>query len=211
MELSNTRKKCPLCGEMIQADAIKCRFCGEFIDKSAVGSNPGSSFQNPMYDDRTDDKLLIETHPSYAAIAGSFIVAIVVLTVAAFVAFGIAEPYTGWIGFSLAVIVLLWLGIKIMAIRCTNYRISADRIEYERGIFSRSTDNLDMFRVTDLKMHRTLLDRLFNIGTVEILSSDETHPVFFLVSIPNPREAYDLLKQISLSADRRRGVIHYEH
>jgi uncharacterized membrane protein YdbT with pleckstrin-like domain len=97
-----------------------------------------------------------------------------------------------------------------MMIRCTNYRISADRIEYERGILSRSTDNLDMFRVTDLKMRRTLLDRLFDIGTVEILSSDETHPVFFLASIPNPREAYDLLKQISLNADRRRGVVHYE-
>lgn len=26
------RKPCPMCGEMIQKDAVKCRFCGEIFD-----------------------------------------------------------------------------------------------------------------------------------------------------------------------------------
>jgi predicted RNA-binding Zn-ribbon protein involved in translation (DUF1610 family) len=30
-------KPCPMCGEMIQKDAVKCRYCGELFDKSLAG------------------------------------------------------------------------------------------------------------------------------------------------------------------------------
>ena len=42
----DNKKPCPMCGEMIQADAVKCRFCGEVFDpvlkkKQRRASSPG--------------------------------------------------------------------------------------------------------------------------------------------------------------------------
>jgi uncharacterized membrane protein YdbT with pleckstrin-like domain len=115
-----------------------------------------------------------------------------------------------WVGLGVPAVVLIWVGIQAIVLKCISYRISPDRIEYERGVLSRSTDNLDMFRVTDVRLQCTLLDRLWGIGTVEVMSSDETHPILYLAKIRNPRNAYDVLKRASLSADQRRGVVHME-
>ena len=37
-------KECPLCGEMIHADAIKCRYCGSCLDTDSVGRALHSSW-----------------------------------------------------------------------------------------------------------------------------------------------------------------------
>jgi hypothetical protein len=37
-----SRRPCPMCGEMIAAKAVKCRFCGEILDKSMRGALAGA-------------------------------------------------------------------------------------------------------------------------------------------------------------------------
>jgi len=113
-------------------------------------------------------------------------------------------------GIALASLVVLVLLMKTLKLKMTYYEVTADRIEWSRGIFDRKVDNLDMFRVIDLKMRRSLLDCIVGVGTVGLITTDKTDPKFTFQKIRQPRRLYDIIKKASLEADKQRGVFHLE-
>ena len=113
-------------------------------------------------------------------------------------------------GLGLVIFVLLILLLKIIKLKMTYYEVSNDRIEWSRGILDRRIDNIDMFRVIDLGLHRSLLDCMFGIGTVSLITTDKSDPQFEFEKIAKPRQLYDIIKKASLEADRRDSVIHLE-
>ncbi len=113
-------------------------------------------------------------------------------------------------GFAIAVVVILRVVYKILHLKSIRYDLSSDRIEWSRGIFNRKVDNIDMFRVIDIKLHRSLLDCLLGIGSVTLFTKDETSPVFEFEKIGRPKMVYDMIKNTSLAADRKQGVVHFE-
>jgi len=122
----------------------------------------------------------------------------------------IAGKYRLAAGVGLVILVFLILLLKMFRLKMTYYEISADRIEWSRGILDRRFDNLDMFRVIDLRLRRTILDCIFGIGTVILITNDKTDPEFIFEKIRNSRRLYDIIKKASLEADKRDGVIHLE-
>ena len=74
----------------------------------------------------------------------------------------------------------------------------------------RRVNNLDMFRVIDLSLQRSLLDCIFGIGTVTLIMVDKTDPKFVFQKVRRSRKLYDVIKKASLDADKKAGVIHVE-
>ncbi len=113
-------------------------------------------------------------------------------------------------GLGLAILVILVLFTKMSRLKATRYEVSIDRIEWSRGLLNRKVDNIDMFRVVDLKLRRSLLDCIVGIGTVTVITTDKTDPEFNFEKVRHPRKLYDAIKKASLEADRRGGVVHLE-
>lgn len=97
--------------------------------------------------------------------------------------------------------------VPVLLIRSTRYRVTSYRIDFERGLLSKSIDTLELWHVEDIKFHQTFLNRLLGIGQITVLAHDDTTPELLLQSIPNPRPVFDALKQRIITVKRQRGVI----
>ena len=97
-----------------------------------------------------------------------------------------------------------------MNVKFIVYRVTTERIETEKGWISKKIDNVDLFRVKDVRLQIGIFDRLIGIGDVGILSSDMTDPSISLRGLHDPRPLYDRLKKETVRADRRRGVVHMD-
>jgi hypothetical protein len=87
------------------------------------------------------------------------------------------------------------------------YRISNYRIDFERGFISKDIDTMELWHVEDLHFHQSLWDRIVGVGTIWVISRDETMPLLILKGVPNPRPLYETLKQRVIAVKRQGGVI----
>nr|VFK54559.1 MAG: PH domain-containing protein [Candidatus Kentron sp. TUN]VFK56818.1 MAG: PH domain-containing protein [Candidatus Kentron sp. TUN] len=88
----------------------------------------------------------------------------------------------------------------------TQYRITSDRIEYERGILAKTILNIELWRVHDILFRRTIVHFFLGLGVIDILAADETTPKLKIGPIRGARRIYDELKKARLRSARLAGA-----
>jgi membrane protein YdbS with pleckstrin-like domain len=112
-----------------------------------------------------------------------------------------------WLTLAALIIGLILIIAPVIYTRSIRYRISNYRIDFERGIVSRKIDTLELWHVEDISFHQNLFDRILGVGTIVVISHDETTPRLEMQGLPQPRPLFDSLKQRIIAVKRQRGVI----
>lgn len=85
----------------------------------------------------------------------------------------------------------------------TTYTLTNKKITVNKGLIRSSEDDILLYRIADLRLRRTLIQKIFGLGTIDVISSDKSIPELEIHNIRNFREFKDLLEE-SIEHDRLR-------
>lgn len=124
----------------------------------------------------------------------------------------------GWLrgtlaGWATLALCLVGVGLIIVLIKWvenlgTTYEISEDRLILRKGIFVKSIDEVELYRVKDVRLDFTLIAQWANIGTITVTSSDETTRDAPLVirDVDNADKRREALRRLVEAARQKRRV-----
>jgi uncharacterized membrane protein YdbT with pleckstrin-like domain len=107
----------------------------------------------------------------------------------------------------------LWMILPVWWVKYhfTNYTLTTQRLIMRTGIVMRETDEVELYRVKDLKCMRSLLNRITGIGTVqavttEVMAGQPGMLTLLLTNIRNADQVRDLMRNLTEAVRLRRGV-----
>lgn len=80
---------------------------------------------------------------------------------------------------------MMYLMFRLIYFARMEYIITREQIIIMHGVFSHSTDYVELYRVVDYSQHRSLPQQLVGLKTVTIYSGDRNNSVVSLIGIKN--------------------------
>lgn len=116
----------------------------------------------------------------------------------------------GWATLALCLVLIGFVIILVKWIQnlATTYEVTDDRLILHKGIFVKSIDEIELYRVKDVRLDFTLINQWAGIGTITITSSDETTREAPLVirDVEGARERREKMRELINTARKARGV-----
>lgn len=90
----------------------------------------------------------------------------------------------------------------------TKYTITEEKLTITSGFLSITEDDAYMYKIQDVRLTRSLSERLFRLGTITCYTGDTTHPLLVLHHIRHASEIKDFIMKSSEEARRKRRSLH---
>jgi hypothetical protein len=94
--------------------------------------------------------------------------------------------------------------------RSQRYTLTTERLKVDSGMLRQKAESLDLWRVKDVAVKKSITQRTRGCGDVEITSADATTPKVTLTWIKNPEEVAEQVRQAAREARTRHGVVTQE-
>jgi membrane protein YdbS with pleckstrin-like domain len=108
-----------------------------------------------------------------------------------------------------AIIVAWWLiaiGIYVYERISVHYELTSQRFVHKRGILVRTTDRIDVVDIDDVTFRQGIIQRMLNVGSIILLSSDRTDPNLVLRGIDEVEKVTAIIDDTRRKERRRRSV-----
>ena len=127
--------------------------------------------------------------------------------------FELKPAYRAYLGLLVWGVLLAPVGVGLILlarawylVASTRYRLTTQRLFAQTGLIAKHLEEVELFRVKDVTLRQGVLDRLLGVGTVTVLSTDDTAPELELAGIRDPLAAKEALRTAFRAARQREGL-----
>ena len=103
------------------------------------------------------------------------------------------------------------IGFFMLPWTFTVYSISKAVLTIKSGLLKTTEDDCYLYRVQDVRLTRTLGERIFGTGTVHLYTGDASTPNIKLIHIKHSQEIKDFLLDASEEARIKRRTVSMQH
>ena len=107
------------------------------------------------------------------------------------------------------ILTIVWLGLAFLLLVYklnVHYELTDQRLIHRSGILLRRTNRIELIDIDDVSHEQGLIERFFDVGTIEITSSDRSHPVILLPGIDHVDHVATLIDDARRRERMRRGI-----
>jgi uncharacterized membrane protein YdbT with pleckstrin-like domain len=96
----------------------------------------------------------------------------------------------------------LWQVFAALAKGGYRYTLTKQRLDLERGLMSKRRESVELWRVRDVVLDQSVLDRMRGSGTMTIFSTDQVEPTLVVGPIADAQRNYEALRDATQAARR---------
>lgn len=92
----------------------------------------------------------------------------------------------------------------------TTYLLYDDRLTVKHGLLNVRTDVMMLYRILDISMEQTFVDKMFGVGSIILSSADRSSPKLRVASVKDPDRVMDILSDRVESIRDKKGIRPHE-
>lgn len=200
----NSTMRCPDCDEPLKDGAKFCHRCGAELDEPTPRRGLKSS--SPLAE--SDEEVIWSGSFSAKGLIHSWLLATLITVVLPIGGSYVGADRVEW-AVIVVIIALVWIVLgAILFVQKLNvhYELTNQRLIHRSGIFLRRTNRIELIDMDDISHEQGLIERFFDVGTIEISSSDRSHPLIQLPGINHVEEVAMLIDDARRRERLRRGI-----
>ena len=91
--------------------------------------------------------------------------------------------------YSLAVVMIPILSTvwRFLRVKCLKYELTTERLRIVSGVFNRTTEEIELYRVKDSTIEEPFFYRLMGIGNINLETSDRSLPSLTIKALPKAK------------------------
>lgn len=103
----------------------------------------------------------------------------------------------------LSIFIIIWYYLVAKNLR---YEITTERVKIYSGVLNKNANDVELYRVKDMRLFEPWYLRMFGFGHVIILTSDLSQPNIILRAIKNAPEVREMLRNLTEERRKARGI-----